>query len=159
MTKPIELILIRGLPGSGKTTLAKKILHSASGTLYWAEADHFFDVMPGSRPRRQAGSDNVYQFDPRFLGAAHDQCYATAMSAIFNGRDCVVSNTFSTKREIERYTNGVARSGRKVTVRVLKVTGEHENVHGVPKGAIQRMKDRWEDWPGELVYGQDVEAA
>jgi len=49
--------LIRGLPGSGKTTMAKKI----EGFEHF-EADQYFE------------KDGSYEFDPSELNSAHEEC-------------------------------------------------------------------------------------
>lgn len=142
----LELILIRGLPGSGKSTLAQELIEHSPVDLFYAEADHFFEEVNDDL------NGVVYKFDRRFLGAAHDWCYGHVMHSLKRGVSTVVANTFSTEREIMRYVEGVKRAGIKATIRVVKCLGEYESVHRVPKSAIQRMKERWEDFPGEVEY-------
>lgn len=155
MTQSISLnnlYLIRGLPGSGKSTLAQKIVLNSKNNVMHYEADQFFThVEP--QPRERDGSYEVqYNFDRRLLGAAHDLCYGKTMNALYNGFDAVVANPFVTQRELARYIRGVQRSGLNVIARVIKCTGEYDNVHGVPPQAIARMRDNWEDYPNETPY-------
>lgn len=146
-----DLVLIRGLPGSGKSYVANILANAQPCEKKRAvhEADTFF---------LEYGLDSagvariVYKFDRRFLGAAHDGCYASTMRDLRGGFDVIVANTFTTVREIERYTNGVARSGMDVNIHVVKTSGEYQNIHGVPDAAIARMKARWEDYPGEMEW-------
>lgn len=147
-----DLVILRGLPGSGKTTFAEQLIGRSPEHVAHHEADHFFHQVVYASDTGGAGKVE-YNFDRRLLGAAHDFCYGNVMRSLYEGFSCIVSNTFSTRREIERYTRGVRRSGLPVRVRVIKCVGEYANVHEVPSSAIQRMKDRWEDWPGETVYG------
>lgn len=139
------LYIIRGLPGSGKSTLADKIVAS----LYQAvkvEADQFFVS--------SNGHVETYNFDRRFLGAAHDECYGRAIRYLRSGYSVVVANTFSTKREVERYINGLQRTGlsREVDVKAIVCNGRFKSLHGVPEKAIEKMRDRWEPVEGELIF-------
>jgi predicted kinase len=121
------LVIIRGLPGSGKTTLAKRMI--GAGFLHF-EADKFFE------------RDGQYRFDATRLSEAHDDCLSRTMQAIDDGYDVVVSNTFTRMLEMEPYINGAKERG--VTVAIMETTGAFENVHGVPRDAIDRMRARWE---------------
>ena len=67
------LTIIRGLPGSGKTTLAEKILrdHRAAGdAAVWAEADHFFTAADGTYTYDASGSGS-----PHSLAREHSRLF------------------------------------------------------------------------------------
>lgn len=138
------LILVRGLPGSGKSTVG----HLISDAIR-CEADHFF-VRHGN---------GVYKFDPSLLPQAHAECQKEAREAlemVSSGRGSypiVVSNTFSCRWEMEPYLQ-MARE-YKAWVHVVDVydgglTNEElavRNKHGVPVEGIAAMRSRWEhDW-------------
>jgi len=76
------LILVRGLPGSGKTTLAGR-LAAALGQADRLEVD---DWLP---TRRASGGVSSRQ-----LRAAHAACRRAAGLALDNGRDVIVANCF-----------------------------------------------------------------
>jgi hypothetical protein len=76
MTAEVELLLIRGLPGSGKTTMAKK--YAQAGYVH-CEADQYFEV------------GGEYRFDGSKLRAAHDDCLRRAIAAMDAGRSVVVA--------------------------------------------------------------------
>ena len=38
---------------------------------------------------------------------------------------------------------------RNIPVRVVRCTGNYDNIHGVPKAKVQQMLDRFEDYEGE----------
>ena len=122
-----NIILIRGLPGAGKTTIARK-LAVLTGFSH-READMFFE------------RDGKYRFDPRLLKDAHEWCMEQAALAAHTG--VIVSNTFTRRWEMAPYL----RMGRCI---VLHATGRWENIHGVPDSKISEMKRRWETIPGEI---------
>jgi len=115
------LTLIRGLPGSGKTTMAR-----AMGIPHF-EADMWM-----------VSNDGSYNFDPHKLKYAHSKCLSSACETLSRGQDCVVSNTFTQRWEMQPYYN----LGFPV-VEVVAV-GEYQNVHGVPDDKIAIMRTRWE---------------
>lgn len=142
-----QLYLIRGVLGSGKTTLANAIraeLAKDGQAVYRVEADQFFTSV-------RNGVDH-YRFDRRFIGAAHDLCYGRTMKYLMDGCSVVVANTFVTAREIDRYVKGVQRSELDVPVTVVKCTDTFQTRPAKPRRLIERMLKRWEDYPGEIEY-------
>jgi predicted kinase len=127
--RPVYLFLIRGLPGSGKTTLAA-ILASKMGLRHY-EADQFFE------------KDGRYYFDASKLGAAHAECHSKTKEALSMGVPVVVSNTFTTRREMEPYFKMAAELG--VSVHVIKAEGNFKSVHNVPAEVLDKMRSRWEE--------------
>lgn len=146
------LYIIRGLPGSGKSTLADRIVsdlqaaESADHNAIKVEADQFFVSSNGHK--------EMYAFDRRFLGAAHDECYGRTMRYLRAGYSVAVANTFSTRREVERYVQGLTRCGldTHADFKVIKCVGKFRSRHNVPGRAIEKMKDRWQDFSGEVTF-------
>lgn len=120
--------LIRGLPGSGKTTMAKAM---ANEGYVHVEADMFFEV------------DGVYVFSQKQVPYAHQWCQDMVEDYMRNGRYIVVSNTFTRHWEMEPYKKLAEKYG--YTIAVATATGEFRNVHNVPPEVIQKMKERWEE--------------
>lgn len=126
-----ELILIRGLPGSGKSTMARTLV---SEGFHHFEADMFFEV------------DGHYQYDATRIRDAHNWCQNMARQALAAGKRVVVSNTFTQLRELEPYFNMTH------SARVIEATGKWQNVHGVPTEMLERMALRWEPLPDNCSW-------
>jgi predicted kinase len=131
------LYIVRGLPGSGKSTLASKLAPAAH-----FEADRFF-----------VGRDGRYRFDPRYLQDAHRACYKQVEEALAEGAEKVaVSNTFTQAWELEQYLR-LPDFFPGLRVEVIRCTADYGNVHGVPGPAIEKMRARFDDHPGETIVG------
>lgn len=134
----MKLTIIRGLPGSGKTTMANKIAGEGDAVV---AADDFFSM------------SGEYRFSPNKLGEAHSWCQEEARKALTEGRDVVVHNTFSTRWEMEPYLKMGEEVGADIEVLNLFDSGLSDAelvercVHGVGIYSMQRMRERWEhDW-------------
>lgn len=121
-----ELVLIRGLPGSGKTTMARVL--ALVGYDHF-EADMYFMV------------DGVYRYDASRIRDAHACCQRKTREALASGRRVVVSNTFTRLQEMEPYRAMTSN------IRVIEATGRWQNVHGVPAERLRQMAERWETLP------------
>jgi len=132
--KTNELILIRGITGSGKSTYAKdcypRHIH--------LEADMFF-----------INEDGEYRYDPHMIKYAHEWCFQTAAILLRNGKSVVVSNTFTRIWEMEKYIYVAKKVG--INFNVIRMNNEFKNTHNVPNDVIQSMKDRFEDYVDEIV--------
>ena len=126
------LTIIRGLPGSGKSTLAHSITEKV------CEADQYFM------------QDGEYIFVPADITKAHIACQQKVDAYLRAGVDCVVSNTFSKKWEVEPYIKLCEKHGVKFEIIDLFDAGLSDeqlfsrNVHEVPMHVIKAMRERWE---------------
>lgn len=123
-----KLYIIRGLPGSGKSTFAKKLLQEGKVQQH-LEVDEFMTDENGD-----------YKFDPNILQKCHQQCQMWVKYYLDLGQSVVVSNTFTRKWEILMYT----KMG--VEFEVIEMSGNYQNVRNVPDHVIRQMKERWEPW-------------
>lgn len=126
-----NMIIIRGVSGSGKTTVAKAMSASLEGNPTVVEADMFF-----------LDKDGVYQFDATQLKKAHGWCYGKVKSILDAGHDVIVSNTFTRKWEIEPYMCLATFYG--ANVQLISVESGFKNVHGVPDEVVQKQIERFE---------------
>ncbi|WP_114099164.1 MULTISPECIES: ATP-binding protein [Thalassospira] len=126
------LTLIRGLPGSGKSTLARN-LASATGAVH-LEADMFMVDRQG-----------FYEFDIRRLTKTHAKCEAKCQEALKEGKNVVVSNTFTRFWEMKAYIDMAEHLG--VPLQIVECHGRFGSIHQVPDETFADMRDRWEDLP------------
>ena len=128
-----ELVLLRGLPGSGKTWTAQH-RYVPKGYVH-CEADHFFE-----HPSPHGGVK--YRYDPRMIPIAHAQCQQRVREALRGGNSVVVANTFVRKYEIQPYLN-IARQ-YSVAVRIITMHGRFQSIHNVPAEKIEQMRKNFE---------------
>lgn len=133
----IKLTLIRGLPGSGKSTRAKAMVSQYRGSILHLEADMYFVDKQG-----------IYRFDESKLSNAHQWCRAKTEQGLVEGSSVIVSNTFVQRWEIEPYYYLAKKL--KVEFEVLVCTGEFGSIHNVPEETIEKMKKRWQTWRSDL---------
>ena len=121
-------LIIRGLPGSGKTTLAQTVAPDAN-----VAADQWF------------GRHNDGVFDPALLPRAHEWCFNMFASMIVDGQDIVaVHNTFTTRAEYEAYVDYAKQFGYTVHVMTIENVQCTESIHNVPWKTIDKMETRYE---------------
>lgn len=133
------LYILRGLPGSGKSTYALKHLPTAMHF----EADRFF-----------INEQLEYKFDARLINVAHQWCFSNTIRALRNNRDAVVSNTFTRMWELEKYLSLKENYDIDVDIKIIEIKTQFENVHGVSADKLEKMRNRWEEIPEEL--GLDI---
>ena len=129
-----KVVIIRGLPGSGKSTMAMKHFVDLKGYKH-CEADHYFY------------NNGVYEFKPAELAKAHEYCLNKAASFIENGHKVVIANTFSKKWEIKEVLDRLPVDPREVEI--LHCHGGKGSIHDVPEYAIENMRQRWFKHPRE----------
>ena len=121
------LYIVRGIPGSGKSTFAKTL----GGQHY--EADMFFIDEEGN-----------YKFDVTKIKDAHQWCQSFVKSdMILEYPKIVVSNTSTQEWEMEPYFNLAKEFGYTVFSVVVENRHGGINQHGVPEDKLQMMKDRF----------------
>lgn len=128
-----KLLIIRGVPGSGKSTMAEKLCLEGVYDSF-LEADMFFTEDNGH-----------YDFDPTKLPQAHEWCFSSVCRGLKEGWNVIVSNTFSRLWEMEKYISFCKENN--IPFEVVEATGNYQNIHGVPTHVVHKMKSRWEKYP------------
>lgn len=123
------LILVRGIPGSGKSTIAKKLAEEFD--MIHLEADMYF-----------TDKNDNYNFDHNQIKSAHHWCQFNTQLNMYHGRNVVVSNTFVRWFEIEPYDKFATDYNYHLVI--LEAIGNYNNVHDVPLEVVERMKRNFE---------------
>jgi predicted kinase len=132
-----NLILLRGLPGSGKSTFAKTM---------WSEYvvceadDYFVDEETGE-----------YKFNARDLPKAHNWCKFRVETFMKDNQvndqfyeNIVVSNTFTQEWEMKPYIDLANQYGYTIFTIIVENRHGNSSVHNVPEETMKKMKDRFE---------------
>jgi predicted kinase len=122
----MKLLLVRGLPGSGKSTLAKNLI----GWYWHLETDQFWM------------KDGVYTFELERLKEAHQWCLDRAERLMMDGFSPVVSNTFTTKRELRPYFELAKKFD--IVPTVILCQNNFGSIHDVPQTTLDAMSERFE---------------
>lgn len=127
--------IMRGLPGSGKSHIARLIANEHEPATI-CSADHFFE------------KSGIYKFDPKMIGKAHAECKDDFEAALQRKDEAViVDNTNTQKWEYEWYVQRAEKHGYIVSIiRVDTSLSDEElakrNTHAVPAETIRRMRER-----------------
>jgi len=126
------LYIVRGIPGSGKSTFAK----SLGGTHF--EADMFFM------------KDGEYKFDMFKIKEAHKWCQDCVNTAMILNTTAglndtiVVSNTFTQEWEMKPYFELAEQHDYRVFSIIIENRHGWVNEHNVPEEVLSLMKNRFE---------------
>lgn len=123
------LILIRGLPGSGKSTLAQT--YKNKGYFHF-ESDQYFM------------KNGKYKYNPQEISVAHAFCLHNTFSALEQGKNVVVSNTFIKVWEMLPYIKFCEKHC--IPFKIIEATKGTGTIHGIPNFVIEKMKQDWEEY-------------
>ena len=123
------LYIIRGLPGSGKSTIATDLIDLGSVDVHF-EADMYHMI------------DGEYKWKPENVKPSHDWCFNQTVKNLHLGRSVVVSNTFTTWKEVAPYVNLAHELN--VELKIITCLGNYGNVHSVPEETMKKMAARFE---------------
>lgn len=127
----MNLILIRGIPGSGKTTLATKIMESVLENCTHYEADMYF-----------MDNDGNYNWERSKIREAHQWCQDKTDYDLERGYTVIVSNTFTTIKELKPYMSLAEKYC--ITPTIITCHNNWGSIHNVPPDTIIAMQNRFE---------------
>jgi predicted kinase len=139
-----KLIIMRGLPGSGKSTKARELAGS-SGVIHSTD-NYLIDPSTGK-----------YRFDPMKIAEYHEMNLKSAIRSMKdNISPVVIDNTNVQKWHYQKYIDAAIENGYDVEVVAIDPTNYSESdihelaerqkrTHNVPKEVIVDMLNKWED--------------
>ena len=139
-----HLIIVRGIPGSGKSTFSQKLMEKIPNSIH-IESDMYFM------------KNGKYDFDGSKLYAAHKWCNSKAFSYFDVYDTVIVSNTFTTMHELRQYISKANDLG--IDVIVVRMKNNFKNVHDVPANVLLNMQQRFALYDDELVCDEKNENA
>jgi len=130
-----DLILLRGVPGSGKSTLGSVILRCViSDNPDVISADDYF-----------INKNGEYLFDGSKLTEAHNSCHQRCSEKMKNKFSrIVVANTFTQEWEMTPYYEMAERYNYRVHSLIVENRHSGVNTHGVSENKIMEMKKRFQ---------------
>jgi uridine kinase len=132
MMQQNALILLRGLPGSGKTTLAKLLSENNTYPVFSVD-DYFTNEVTG---------EYIFNFQNNHL--AYKQCEALTKDAMQQAiPKILVHNTFTLDWELEPYFKMTSQFNYKLFVVTVENYHGHQNVHEVSDEQLQKMAEKY----------------
>ena len=154
----MKVVILSGVPGSGKSTYAKGLLTKHPSAVICSADNYFID------------KDGDYHFDPSRLSDAHAMCLRRYTSTLlYRAGDpvevVIVDNTNTTALELAPYV--ALANAYKIPTYLITVECDPEvafkrNVHGVSLEAIKRMTQNLKDrkippfWKLEVEFSGEV---
>ena len=135
-----QLIIMRGIPGSGKSTYLKKEYPKA----FICSADHYFiDI------------DGKYKARLNKIPLSHKACQEAFNSAILKKIPCIaIDNTNIKIQHFEKYIEIAKIYNYKVKIIRIQInakTAFERNIHDVPLYAVERSCKQMQDYSGEIL--------
>jgi predicted kinase len=127
-----HLILLRGLPGAGKTAFAK--LLAENNTYPFFSVDDYFTAVDGN-----------YKFEYKDNHIAYAQCLSHTEQAILIGSPkVIVHNTFTMDWEMEPYFKIAKKYDCNLFVLTVENYHTGTNTHEVTKEQLKKMADKYQ---------------
>lgn len=129
--KDKSLLLLRGLPGSGKTTLAGTLASAGKYPVFSVD-DYFTD------------ENGTYHFVFSENHLAYKSCEERTRAEMLRRTELIiVDNTFTLEWEMKPYESLSQEFG--YTLHVVTVENRHDgkNIHGIEDDQVARMREKY----------------
>lgn len=131
MGKLKNVVIVRGVAGSGKSTFASLLAQAQNGKI--VEADKF------------AYQGDEYVWRAEDLASYHKNAMAEFEKHVKNGEELIIVSNVSAKwRDFKFYFNKAKESGYQVTSLVVENRNETKSIHNVPDETITRMRENFQ---------------
>jgi predicted kinase len=128
----LNIILLRGLPGSGKTTLAKVLSENNTYPIYSID-DYFTNAKSGK-----------YNFDFSKNHLAYKQCEENTRLAMQSHVSKIfVDNTFTLEWEMEPYFKLAKEFNYQIHVITVENRSKTKNVHQISEDQLIKMAEKY----------------
>jgi predicted kinase len=145
----MKVIILRGVPGAGKSTWAKKYVENYNvetdedSVVGVVSADHYFQTREG------------YRFDASKLSEAHLECFVGFLGFVQDNRlrresVCIVDNCNTQLFEIAPYIQVALANGCELEIIDFNpnwTEAARRNIHGVPSETVFKLWDNFENLP------------
>jgi predicted kinase len=126
------LILLRGLPGSGKTTLANVLSENGKYPIYSID-DYFTDKKTGN-----------YKFEHTQNHIAYKTCEENTEKSLKEGaKKVIVHNTFTMDWEMKIYFELAKKYNYIIFITTVENYHHGKNTHDIPIEQIRRMAEKY----------------
>jgi len=120
------LIIVRGIPGSGKTTFANIL-----GRAICCADDYYMH-------------DGEYKWVAEDIGKAHGWCQRKCRRFMKKQVErVVVANTSTTEREMQPYMDLARQFSYKVFSIIVETRHGNVSIHDVPEATLEKMRERF----------------
>ena len=126
-----DLVIVRGLPGSGKTRLAKEISRQCG----YVHIENSMFLIGGGH----------YANNFSKMMAVHKSCFKAVEAALLHKQKVVVSNTFIKLKHMNKF-RALSNS-----ILVIECAAKKINKQIVPSDVMQSMAAAWEPLEGAVL--------
>lgn len=143
--EPKTVFILRGCPGSGKTTLSDELTAKFYGGAIWHSGQGWIGCV--SADQWHCDRNGKYNWKPERVKWAHDCCFNSFRSDLAEPecKATIVDNTNTARWEFQPYADLAKDYGWKVVVVTIlsdpEVAGPR-NIHGVPQDRVHAMYNR-----------------
>ena len=128
----LSLFLLRGLPGSGKSSLANELSEDGKYPVFSVD-DYFTDIIT---------KNYHFEFDKNYL--AYQQCVQNTKNSMHaNCTKIFIHNTFTLEWELEPYFKLAAEFNYKVFVVTVENRHGNKNIHTIDDEQLQKMASKY----------------